>query len=157
MKRVIRSMRNISVLLLMFYLGATTSCSTIPRQDSKLVPYVKRFGKDMNIDYDELKGHSIKFLNLNHLGESVAGVCYGLNDISIDPDFWYDSSRSDRERTAVMYHELVHCVCGFDHSKGKRIPTNCPVSIMNPTLPGGECLKDNWDYYIADLRSKCRN
>ncbi len=146
----------ISILLLFGLAGAMLSCSTAPTKDGKLKPYINKFIEDMGFEKNRVKDYTVKFETLEWLGSRVIGKCNPFtNVVSIDPGYWYDLFRSEKHKTALVHHELGHCVCGIYTHVDDVMPDKCPVSIMNTSIPSNTCLQRHWDHYVEDLFQRC--
>lgn len=149
----------IMILLCFYSLGVLTSCSILPEQDSDLKPYIRNFGKDMEFTKKQLSKYDVKFTTLTLFFESEhyspIGKCSPLaKTVYIDPKNWYGTYESEYRRTALVYHELAHCVCLIGHND-ILLPDKCPADIMHTYLPKHYCLVRHWDMYIKNLKKNC--
>lgn len=161
MEKIAMSLMRISVLLLFTLAGMMLSCSYFPtKKDSDLQPYVDKFVDDMGFEPNDVKDYSVSFETLRKLDDkkghmTVIGYCNpALKKVRIDPKFWYNRYETEKRRTALMHHELAHCVCLKPHDD-MIMPDNCPVSIMNSSLPTNKCLQRHWEHYMEDLFQRC--
>lgn len=143
--------------------------------EEEFLPYLQDFSNlsDGKIGQEEVKGLSIKFTKLP--GNTI-GICYrwlnGTKEIVIDKNYWEWASYLTRE--ALMYHELVHCVCNRSHDfiggtyskfnpfmlfesneKSGYFEDSCPFSIMHPEMMDDSCLNRRWDYYKKEMFLNC--
>ena len=133
------------IRLLYVLVMAYVIISDLTIDDYVFDPYKKSF--------EEITGKKIpSFLSVGFAtrSEGIAGTCkFVPYSISVDPKVWFyvDSST----KTAIIYHELSHCVClRLRHSEGE-LSDGCPESIMNATIPSEECLDKHWDYYMTEF------
>lgn len=112
---------------------------------------------------------------------NIIGVCYPndtFREIDIDINFWNNSKLS--EKTALLFHELSHCLCGRDHDygNGQEYPEvnefnlkslflkdstersgylndECPMSIMAPILLSKSCFLKHYDFYTKEMYHRC--
>lgn len=127
-------------------IGLIYGCAGIPA-DKNLGLYVKQFEHEVGV---KARGVSLYY---KELPEHVAGRCIlGVRIIQIDKDYF--STLSYLEQKALVYHEIVHCVCSeFDHDPYR---SGCGESIMEPSMKSWSCYKRYWNKYIKDLRNKCK-
>jgi len=109
--------------------------------------YILRFEQDLKTVVGDIP------ITFKYLPSGIAGQCIvytnGLAEINVDPFFWI--TYSEIERTALIYHELVHCKFIVDHVDGS-LSDGCISSIMNTVTTDEKCLKKHWKYYVEDLR-----
>ncbi len=154
-KKVLVSIMNIAIMLGFFIGGFTTSCaSKTPKVDRSLQKYAEEFSKEVKVPMVLVNKASMSFETLPQTEETrTLGQCnYYTQKIKIDPEYFYKNA--DRNVRAVIYHELMHCVCYEDHDDELK-EDGCAVTIMNSHLPELKCLKKHWDYYMTDLNKRC--
>lgn len=109
----------------------------------------------------------------------VIGMCYynfgGPTRIEIDPRWW--SRADEKERWALIYHELGHCVCNLDHPEivdswfinwlhrqgvktVHQIPDpylvdGCERTLMHPYILNSSCVAKHEAYYRTELFMRC--
>ena len=153
--KILMSLMRISVLLLFGMAGMMFSCSQFPTRDGKLQPYVNSFIEDMGYEKDRIDGYTVRFETLSHLNAGTIGYCQPLSKrIRIDPTYWYGPFVSEKSRTALVYHELGHCVC-YEAHDDSLLPDKCPTTIMHHRLTSNTCLQRHWDYYVEELFQRC--
>lgn len=140
--------------------------------EPELAEYLEDFKSLTGPHYSEnkVKGIGIGFVGLE--GETV-GLCkrYTINggvEILIDTISWKYYNKSIR--TALMLHELGHCLCDLDHmyqgtwyspkeehtmDKGF-FEDGCPASLMYPHVITGECYDKHKDAYRYEIRQRCK-
>ena len=131
------------------------------------------FDKPVSIGFSSIKTKS--------KSEAVVGLCtYGANfrEIDVDRNYW-DKSTWITRRT-LIYHEMIHCFCGRDHTfKGGTYPEadvmmkkkkntapylmqpgymadGCPMSIMYPYVLKDDCVSKHWDIYDKEMFEDCK-
>lgn len=89
--------------------------------------------------------------------KNVIGYCikYGgnLKEIQINKDFW-DNTKSDYCREALIFHELAHCEQDRDHdNRPYEVSPNTfiPISLMNEYLVSCNTYTTYRSYYIQEL------
>lgn len=141
------------VMLIGTIIGASISCVTVhPRFiDKDLVLYKNDFIIKTKYKDSDFNFFSIKFMSIQG---RIVGTCNSkIKEIFIDPSFWHKSTRLTKK--ALMFHEFGHCICHQDHYTKTR-KDDCPISLMNKTLPGLRCLKKHWDSYMEDFLKRCK-
>jgi Putative phage metallopeptidase len=171
------------------------ACSTIGKKD-KIVPQFTGIESEMQSYVDEYvalaKINGISFSKMPTMGfDELAGRTVGncwmnpvfdYREISIDKSFW-DATSAER-KTAVIFHELTHCVCNRDHDYGQDKPypednlpgtvftviknavvipkiddgfydDGCPVSLMHPDIVPTECMKLHYPEYVKEMFDRC--
>lgn len=152
--------------------------------DVNAQPYVDEFmelSRRNNITFK--RSVSIGFKQINQ--GKVIGLCtYAKSFREIDLDIGYWQRATEKERKALMFHELVHCYCERGHdfadkqdypesflksiyiSVGQNIPwclkklpgyfdDHCPLTIMHPTLTDRSCLETHWEHYLKEMFDRC--
>lgn len=76
-------------------------------------------------------------------GSLVIGVCMWPRQIKILRPYWYQASPT--LRSALIYHELGHCLLNLDHSA----PRN--INIMAPVILPEEIFEDHWSALLDKL------
>ena len=158
--KIVRTIVRISILLVFFITGFVSGCSTIPKgpTDSVLNTYVDSFVEEMNFHPDVMDGFSVNFRTMRVSAKDnkrVVGICNRYRKhIAIDPTFFYDKSESSKRKTALIYHELAHCICYSNHQDDK-MEDGCPTTMMNSMLPANKCLQKHWNYYTKELYKRC--
>ena len=149
----------ISILLAMFAWGFVSACSSFKVQDKHMVPYIEKFTEEMDVEKDDVDKFSVSFLTLPVNEEKktkILGICNPLTrSITIDPTFWYSMFEPKIRRTALIYHELTHCVCEQYVHDDMIMDDGCPTTIMNTKLPISKCLRKYWDEYVEELQERC--
>lgn len=125
--------------------------------DKEFNKFIEQFYKDVGMWF----GGSIVLSSDAEFIANVVGTCdytqltSKKNTVRIKASFYNKATKETK--TALLYHELGHCALGLDHDS--RIIFNsydtmsdCPNSIMHPTLVSDECIKANWQHYIEELR-----
>lgn len=167
MKKIVRSVVNLSILLGFFIWGFVAGCGIMPTKinphDKDLQPVILQFADEMDIEQTEVDKFYVGFRTLptkidKETGEkyNIIGQCdYVSNNISIDPKFWYASFQPERRKKAVVFHELAHCVCKqYKHDNSAK-SDGCPVTIMNSSIPSQQCLVKHWEDYMDELYERC--
>lgn len=152
------------------WLSCTTIRKFVPKFDNfetTLRSYQISFFKDMDIKPNNYIHLSAGFSKLD---SPIIGQCttFGLarNEITVDPINW--ERYGPLEKTALMYHELGHCLCDLDHTymvnykyqenvyTGEGFyPDLCSKSLMAPEIQDTRCLMAHWDSYIEELKAQC--
>lgn len=120
--------------------------------DPELVPYVHNF--------ESYLGHPVGDVPVAFvaLPSPSVGLCVvystGEKEIKIDPTYW--SHIGFDERTALVFHELGHCVLGRDHTSEilhSNVYGDVPVSFMYPYSFYNSHYADKglWNYYVNEL------
>lgn len=142
--------------------NATISILTLEMPDAypEIPGIVERFNNLMKHHPDYVEGavRSIEVVESlkerdEKVGVNTVGLCIakkwengpvqrGSGRIYLKKDFWDHAMSIDKE--AVLIHEFSHCQLGLSHTEGK-------PSIMNPTIPLMEYLKEHWGELITDL------
>lgn len=125
--------------------------------DPELETFVKNF--------EDISGLKLKNINIRLMGYkkevqgTAVGLCHtpfsGEKYITVDSRSWYFS---DLSREALIFHELLHCVCDLDHDDSiARIDgETIKASILNKyALRYGEYTKHK-SIYINDMKKKIR-
>jgi len=88
---------------------------------------------------------------LTKLEDPKIATCHftAIRYIKVDPKAFF--SYSEKERTLIIAHELMHCECGIGH-KEKLLKDLCPSSIMYPSTTFPSCTKKHWKRYVKELR-----
>lgn len=73
----------------------------------------------------------------------VIGVCMWPRQIKILRPYWYQASAA--LRSALIYHELGHCLLNLDHSS----PEN--INLMAPVILPEQVIEDNWSALVDKL------
>ena len=119
--------------------------------DDTMKPYKDSFLVDMQMLDEHFKGLDIKFLSLS---DSIVGQCNPFTKkITIDPTYFFKAN--EKQKSALIYHELGHCVCDKVHYD-KKLKDGCPKSLMYQNIPWNSCLQTHWNYYIIELRERCK-
>jgi hypothetical protein len=141
--------------------------------DPEIKPYVEDF---INLSKNKLNdlSYSKTSIGIEPQAGNRIGVCYrfvdGTSEIAIDGDFF--NSESQLRKQALVFHELVHCICNRSHdhngidyepiiepNKSNRellyFEDGCSRSIMSPELTSTQCLEKRWSYYIEEMFSRC--
>lgn len=160
----------------------TISCANLNNDNIRFAPIHNGINK-------ELSQHIRTFMNKNakyskiwkkyqltagfySFSGSTAGACYNfgpkIREISIDPDTW--DILSPAERWALIYHELVHCLCNRGHTYRGGIYRNfkknktefagyfsdgCATSIMHPQMQTKYCILKHKDHYLQEMMEDC--
>lgn len=61
---------------------------------------------------------------------------------------------TDKDREALLFHEMGHCVFRRDHREGEVPGTSLPVSLMNPFVLKDYQYVPNEPYYKTELNSR---
>lgn len=144
-----------------------------------LVNSYKHLAEKKNIKFTH--NVTIGFTNIKH--KDVVGICnYGSNFREIDIDRKYWNSITDKQKEALVFHELTHCYClrKHDYGEGSLYPDaktskfaksqkldffiiapgylvdGCPSSIMYPYVVGTKCMKKYEDYYLSEMFDRCK-
>lgn len=72
--------------------------------------------------------------------------------IVIDQKKW--DAMPEAKRTALLFHEMGHCVLDRPHLDGAKSGSSCPVSVMNSYTLSATCYSSNEDYYLSELFGK---
>ena len=158
--KILRSIVRISLLLTFFMWGVFYGCSTVPKgpTDSVLTSYVDRFVEDMNFHPDVMEEFSVNFRTMQvsaNDNRRIIGVCNRYTKhIGIDPTFFYDKNETEKRKTALIYHELAHCICYSGHQDTK-MEDGCPTTIMHSSLASNKCLQRHWNHYKKELYKRC--
>jgi len=59
-----------------------------------------------------------------------------------------------KERVALVYHEMAHCVCNKGHLN-EIMPNGCHKSLLNKSLLNVGCLTYNFEYYLDEIKKGC--
>lgn len=113
------------------------------RVEKEFIPYLNEFKNQCGIK-PEL---SIRF---GILKSPVVGVCiYDLfnPNIIIDENAWGKYGLNQRE--VLIFHELGHCALFKPHNK--KLKNETPVSIMYPTILGGDEYSNGRSKYLKEL------
>ena len=156
MKKIAMAAMRISIMMLFFLAGLNTGCSTF-RTDSAAKPYIDKFIHDMGFEPSAMKGNTVTFETVESEVEGfrILGQCNTFTGkVTIDPKFFFGMFTTEKRKTALVHHELAHCVCMLDHDD-EMMADGCAVSIMHSYLPPNKCLQKHWQHYIADLYDRC--
>lgn len=103
---------------------------TISGINPAIIPYVEK--------YISQKGSSLYYdipIQFTKLSEEIVGTCTvwsnGYRQIVISEEFWFDKATTEKERIALLFHELGHCDLNRDHVES-RFPNGWPKSLMFP-------------------------
>ena len=143
-------MIRILTLLVFFFIGVNFhSCSSTEiKVDPVFNSYVSQFKVLSNGRHSDiiLNRTTIIFKSISSLG-----LCRPYNnEIEINPSYWFGSTV--KERLALIYHELGHCVLFRKHEE-KRLKDGCPYSIMyhEQTMNDAYCYETHWKHYKKEL------
>lgn len=169
------------VFISFFAILHSSSCvtdisNTDKKEDSdaeveEIVKEYKYLAKNKNINFKN--NVSIQFKRIKD--ESTVGITRywisGKRTITIDKDFWKKSTKTTR--ITLLFHELTHAYCYRDHSykkDGKLKPyddkrkdkdgfykesSNCPLSIMYPSLLSDSCVIAHYSDYVSEMFEGC--
>jgi hypothetical protein len=171
------------VFIGIFVFSLLTRCSSMDKirpeykgVDPALQKYVNEYkdlAKIQGIFFD--KEGTIGFKRLR--GDTVGLTTYGIGWREIDIDSDYFNESSEVERTCLMFHELVHMYCdrGHTYNHGKPYPeydtwrkrgipkmgrytdgSNCPLSIMFPSILDDYCMYLHYDDYVKEMFEDCK-
>lgn len=73
----------------------------------------------------------------------------GSPRIVIDKAKW--DAMADAKKTALLFHEMGHCVLQREHKPGNGRANACPDSVMNPYTLSEFCFSKWQDEYLAEL------
>lgn len=119
--------------------------------NSQFQPYLTDFESDTGIKVSNITITPVDSLPAS-ASDIVDGQCdSGLNTIAIQQSIW--NTLDSFQQKALIYHELGHCVLHRGHTAAtvRTATGTCPSSIMNANLLPGDCLKNNYQYYINEL------
>lgn len=144
--------------------------------DPKIEYFVKEFKELANMQGVTFKHDvSVGFKKLDY--PTIGLTTYGPKDlwreIDIDPRFWEDST--ELTKMSLIFHESGHAYCDRGHDwaggtypefeswkKGKepkeggyKDGTNCPLSLMYPTILDDFCVVTHFNDYIVELYGRC--
>jgi hypothetical protein len=149
-----RTLKIAVVLFLSFLMGCVTLKPKYDSVNPKFVPYMQYFEQEIYKIPDPIKKDIV-------MGEeamenvNILGTCRifpnNVREISIS-DF-FDLLPSEA-RYALVIHELIHCVCGWNHDTID-LEDGCPRSFMSPKISPSVCLRRHWDELMVDARNKC--
>lgn len=69
--------------------------------------------------------------------------------IVVDPNRW--EQMPEEQRTALLFHEMGHCVLNREHKSGPMDSGGCPGSVMNPYTLSATCFSGHRDHYEEEL------
>ena len=175
-------LRSLLTLELLNSLSGCAQTGLIPKTkvDLELVDFIEEFKlistRKQDMDYANL---SVNFTDIKS-NRGVIGTCHNrifYSTIEIDKTFWAHSSFVDKK--AVVFHELMHCVCNSDHTNTppptsgswldrviykiasffqvnkEHLEDGCPVSWMNSSIAPTHCSYKHYNYYVQDVKKKC--
>lgn len=87
--------------------------------------------------------------------KTKAGVCYKYitngevvsKYVKINETEW--KRLNENQKYNLIYHELGHCILNREHNDNRQ--EYCPVSFMNSSIMGEDCLERNWLSYLEEL------
>lgn len=143
-------MSKITILILFLLLAA---CGDRPeRYHNGIDPEFQQFFDEFTFDAGK-HGRIISYdiaINFHEIPEN--GRCrHEAREILINKDVWEGIGL--KERKALIYHELGHCLLGRDHDdEMMRIPgCACNASIMHPDMMSGFAFEMYEEEYIYEL------
>ena len=125
-----------------------------PGVQEKVQPYVhsyREFLQDIGADYKVryLPWLSIRFGDIRN-DEDMIGYCIrGKMRVVLDEDFW--NTAGEKTRTALVYHELTHCIAGISTHDAE------PKQIFSARLTNEAYLKKTWSQQLKRLAHRLRS
>lgn len=126
-------------------------------------PAEDRDNKELQSFIKEFEDHTGKNVNIvvgfgDNLKSPVIGACYYKmppvrNRVVINRSTW--DRFTHLERKALVWHELMHCVCYSNHDSSE-IQFGCPASLMHPMLAPHVCIQRYKREYIEDMNRRCK-
>ena len=83
---------------------------------------------------------------------SADATCFqgtGVPRIVVDKAKW--DAMPEGKRTALLFHEMGHCVLEREHKPGNGRANACPDSVMNPYTLSDFCFSKLRDEYLVEL------
>lgn len=109
--------------------------------------YIESLIKQNCNSYNFPSQYSIKFGNLY---DDIVGLCekrvFKWN-IKIDPKAW--STFSEAQKTALIFHEVLHCALDLEHNDKK-------IGIMNSFIPGDITFEEIY-IELNNIIRECKN
>lgn len=141
-------------------------------QDPEFAPYVEEF---VELTNNKLITQKIKYIDMEFVDmkdemvdgkveAAPAAVCHSTvysstekigKKITFNKNYW--NTYSERQKTALVFHELGHCILGKLHNDTFIPRSGCPKSLMFPAIIGNKCLQMHWKYYTDELFGELRN
>jgi len=166
-----RTMNKILLLVMLFLsttctTTATTTTVTFPYIDPELRPYLVQFQKEATKRGKVVDVGEIGVLAYAELGTKFAGFCNGnlgvmrklgmpagTSLIYID-DRYKNKKLHNYVFTALVYHELGHCLLRLDHDDKsyRTIMSESPIPRKGPEWDEwNKFYKQNWQLVLTDL------
>jgi hypothetical protein len=95
----------------------------------------------------------IESVQFEKLTDNTIGECrmYYLNplkwEIVIDPRYW--AVASEKEKQALLWHEMSHCVLRLPHEEGYR-------HYMNPEVPENQPYEEFHKQALDNIKTHCK-
>ena len=129
----------------LFALIMLSSCAPRPAiiVDTDFIGYLSKF-KSL---YDVTDQVSIK---KSVLKLPLIGQCdLDNNQVTIDETFWKNAT--DLSKTALIYHELGHCLLYRAHTEQVK-SDGCPSSLMFNVIADDDCLAVHMEEYLTEMK-----
>lgn len=140
-----------------------------------LQSYVEEFIRASNgkITKKHFDGFTMGFKDYG-ANSNVVGTChYSVNEVDIS-EVWWNRSSTHYEKTALIFHELGHCILKRGHTNKPTysgfvpwlerigfklgifkelndLSDGCPASLMNTSVVGDRCTVKHFNYYLQEL------
>lgn len=150
------------IILSLLMVSCGEKPSSVPFScDPSLLPYVEAFQSDsvaLKGRRQNLNGLKVTFSEPYKLmNRNFAGLCTFKTDgtklIEIEPIYW--TTLTETAKTALVYHELGHCVLLREHRTDTfhhETHGNIYSSLMNPySLVNEAFYRENKDFYTKEL------
>lgn len=151
--------------LLLSLLFIVSACASVPVEDPLVQPvnavYSEEFGSYLRLfklegakrGFDFALPYNLKIYFVDGFADQEesakdAGLCHRMGDkkiIYLNKPYWDASSTLEREMT--IFHELGHCVFGYDHDETTN-EDGLPQSIMYPSAFSDNAYHKNREKYL---------
>ena len=112
--------------------------------------YENKFYEEAVIYGKQIQKKHIIYMFADHQ-DNIIGVCYpytAIPMITIDRKYWW--AANERQRTALIFHELGHCVLGRAHVDSVE-RDGCATSLMNSIAEFAGCFPEQYGRYLLEL------
>lgn len=141
-------MKYLAIVLLLL-----SACGKSQYHDPAFSTYVSQFEQDYSEDTSSVYLHFVdKESDFEEAIPGIVGECTNNNEIKILRPFFEASGEGRRHM--LIFHELGHCILNRKHTDPTAMAhdkSQCPSSIMAPSLPNEECWIEENTSYIEEL------
>lgn len=116
--------------------------------------YVEQFESSAKAHGKDLKVEELVIEFGTPASSTADATCY--QSTGATPKIIVDQKKfeamAEGKRTALLFHEMGHCVLNREHSDGGRVNnTSCPNSVMNSYTLSDQCFTGHRDHYESEL------